>query len=210
MSIPGFYGLLYVPSKLIVRGEPAATARNIAASETLFRAGIVADLFGTVGFIFVALALYRLFEGVGRRAAAAMVVLIIVSVPMSFVGELQHLALLPLLDKAGAAFDEAQRNALIAMHLKSFDQAILVNEIFWGLWLFPLAWLIARSGFLPRLLGALVLVAGLAWVVESFTFLLLPAYARAVAGVTSRLRTLELALPLWLLIFGAKDRPLPE
>src|SRR2546423_7835628 len=73
MSIPGFFAMVYVPSKLIVHGNAAATANNIAASEMLFRFGIVAQLISQVGFIFVALALYDLFKGVNRRHASVMV-----------------------------------------------------------------------------------------------------------------------------------------
>ena len=63
MSIIGFFAMGYVPGKLIVRGNAAATANNIAASETLFRLGIAGELIGQAGFIFVALALYDLLKG---------------------------------------------------------------------------------------------------------------------------------------------------
>jgi hypothetical protein len=62
-SIPGFFAIIYVPGKLIVYGNATATAQNMAASEMLFRLGIVAQLICQVGFIFVALALYDLLEG---------------------------------------------------------------------------------------------------------------------------------------------------
>src|SRR5260370_33927456 len=70
MSIPGFFAMMYVPSKLIVLGNAAATANNIAASETLFRLGIAAQLIGSAGFIFVALALYDLLKGVNPPHAS--------------------------------------------------------------------------------------------------------------------------------------------
>src|SRR5258707_7308024 len=80
MSISGFFAIVYVPSKLIVHGNAAATASNIAASETLFRLGIAAQLIGMAGFIFVALALYDLLKGVNRRHASLMVTLIVVCI----------------------------------------------------------------------------------------------------------------------------------
>jgi len=61
--------MLYVPSKLIVHGNAAVTANNIAASETLFRVGIAGQLISQAGFLFVALALYELLKGVNRRYA---------------------------------------------------------------------------------------------------------------------------------------------
>ena len=79
-----------------------------------------------------------------------------------------------------------------------------------GLWLFPLGALIFRSGFLPRILGALLFIAGSAYLAESLTSLLSPAYDDPVSKIAEPLRALELAIPLWLLIMGAKDRPLSD
>ena len=91
-SIPGFFGLLYVPGKLTVHGDPTATAHNIAASETLFRLGIFADLAGQTIFIFVALALYHPLKGGNQRHALLMLVLLVVSIPISFLNELSSVA----------------------------------------------------------------------------------------------------------------------
>src|SRR4030088_529236 len=82
MSIPGVFALIYVPSKLIVHGNAAATANNIVASETLFRLGIAAQLMSQIGFIFVALALYDLLKVVNQRHASLMFGLIVVSIPI--------------------------------------------------------------------------------------------------------------------------------
>lgn len=212
ISIPGIFGLLYVPSVLIVRGDAAATARKILASETLFRAGIVADLLAQAAFILVALALYRLLKGVDRNLAALMVILLVVQIPLAFAAEVHRLAVLNLLDGASpaSAFGEAQRNAQMMMSLDSFSDGMLVTEIFMGLWLFPLGILIWRSGFLPRFLGLLLFVAALAYFAEAVTWLLLPAYGHAVGKIAGKLRPLELVTPLWMLIMGARDRPLVD
>jgi uncharacterized membrane protein len=95
-SIVGFFAMGYVPDKLIVHGNAAATASNIAASETLFRLGIAGELVGQAGFIFVALALYNLLKGVNRRQASLMVTLILVSIPIAFLNELNSFAALAL------------------------------------------------------------------------------------------------------------------
>jgi hypothetical protein len=210
-SIPGIFALLYVPSVLIVHGDPAATAHNIATSETLYRAGIVADLLGQAGFIWVTVVLYRLLRGVDSILALLMLVLSVVQMPIVFVSETSHLALLPLVHSTGpwAALSEVQRNAQISLSLSSYQNGLLVTELFMGLWLFPFGVLIFKSGFLPRFLGVLLCVAGLAYVGETFTWLLVPAYGSVVSEVASPLRALELVIPLWLLIMGAKDRP-PE
>src|SRR5437899_11925147 len=95
-SIVGFFAMAYVPSKLIVHGNAAATANNIAASETLFRLGIAAQLIGMAGFIFVALPLFDLPKGVNRRHASLMVTLILVSIPIAFLNDLNSIAALVL------------------------------------------------------------------------------------------------------------------
>jgi hypothetical protein len=95
-SVVGFFAMGYVPDKLIVRGNAAATANNIAASETLFRLGVAAELIGMVGFIFVARGLYDLLKGVNQRQASLVVLLIVVSVPIAFLNELNSIAALVL------------------------------------------------------------------------------------------------------------------
>jgi uncharacterized membrane protein len=94
-SIVGFFAMGYVPGKLIVSGNAAATADNITNSETLFRLGIAGELIGQAGFIFVALALYELLKGVSRRHATLMVLLIVISIPIAFLNELNSFAALP-------------------------------------------------------------------------------------------------------------------
>lgn len=96
MSIFGFFAMGYVPGKIIVHGDAAATASNIAAHETLFRLGIAGQLIGQAGFILVALALYELFKGVNRRLASLMVTMIVVSIPIAFLNEVNSLAALLL------------------------------------------------------------------------------------------------------------------
>ena len=83
-SIVGFFAMGYVPNKLIVHANAAATANNILASETLFRLGIAGELIGQAVFVFVALALYDLLKGVNQRHASLMVLLIVVSIPIAF------------------------------------------------------------------------------------------------------------------------------
>src|SRR5215467_8688174 len=113
-SILAIFALLYVPSKLIVHGNPTATADNIASSETLFRLGIAADLIGQTLFIFVALALYNLLKDVNQRHALAMLTLILVAAPIAFLNELNAIGALILVRGADflTLFDQPQRDAL--------------------------------------------------------------------------------------------------
>ena len=70
-SVPAPFGLIYVPNKLIVLNDPTATANQIRASESLLRFGIGCELLGSIIFIFVAVALYRLFKAVNETHALA-------------------------------------------------------------------------------------------------------------------------------------------
>src|SRR5215471_6701834 len=83
-SIPAPFALIYVPSKLIVLGDATATADHVRASESLLRLGIGCDLIGSIIFIFVVLALYRLFKTVNERYALAVAALLLISMPISF------------------------------------------------------------------------------------------------------------------------------
>jgi hypothetical protein len=193
----------YVPSKLIVHGNAAATASNIAASETLFRLGIVAALIGQAAFIFVALALYDLLKGVSRRHASLMVILIVVSIPIALVNELNSIAALVLV-RGESVFEKPQRDALAMLFLNLHHHGFVVAEIFWGLWLFPLGLLVYRSRFLPRFLGVWLALAGIAWVILSLTGILLPQYQNKVDSYSQPAFIGEIVFMLWLAIKGAQ------
>ena len=206
LSIIGFFAMAYVPSKVIVQGNATATASNIAANETLFRLGIAGELIGMAGFIFVALALYDLLKGVNRRHASLMVTLIVVSIPIAFLNELNSIAALVLVRGADflSVFEKPQRDALAMLFLNLHGHGFVVSEIFWGLWLFPLALLVYRSRFLPRFLGVWLALAGFAWVILSLTGLLLPQYQDKVNTYSQPAIFGEIAFMLWLVIKGAR------
>jgi hypothetical protein len=205
-SIVGFFAMAYVPGKLIVHGNAAATANNIAASETLFRLGIAGELIGMAGFIFVAMALYDLLKGVNRRHALLMLILIVVSVPIAFLNELNSIAALVLVRGADflSTFEKPQRDALAMLFVNLHRYGFVVAEIFWGLWLFPLGLLVYRSRFLPRFLGVWLALAGFAWVILSLTGVLLPQYQNKVDTYSQPAFFGELALMFWLVIKGAR------
>jgi hypothetical protein len=210
ISIPGAFALIYVPSKLIVQGNATATANNIAASETLFRAGIAAQLISQILFMWVALALYDLLKGVNQRRAALMLTLIVVSIPIALLNELNAIAALILVRGADflSIFEKTQRDALAMLFLNLHSRGFGIAAIFWGLWLLPLGLLVYRSGFLPRILGVLLMANCFSYVVTSFTSLLLPQYGKIVDRWMTPLQFGELLFMFWLLIKGANPKPL--
>ena len=211
ISIPGIFALIYVPGKLIVDGNATATASNIAAHETLFRLGIAANLISQILFMWVALALYDLLKEVSRRQAALMLTLIVVPVPIVLLNELNAIAALILVRGADflSIFEKPQRDSLAMLFLNLHSYGFDITAIFWGLWLFPLGLLVYRSGFIPRLLGVLLMLNAFTFPVNSFTSLLLPQYENIVSRWMKPLSFAELLFMFWLLIMGAKPKPLP-
>ncbi len=202
-----FFGVMYVPSVLLVPGDPAATSRNIMASEWLFRSGTVSHLIGQVIFVFLPLALYRLLTPVNKGHSVLMVVLALLGVPIAFVNELNHLAVLLLLSGTDylGAFTPDQLHAQVMLFLDMRQYGIVVAHVFWGLWLLPLGLLVFRSGFLPGLLGVLLTIGGACHAIDAGTQLLLPGVP-TIGQVTFVLAMLaaiaELLFALWLLIKG--------
>jgi hypothetical protein len=202
-------GLLYVPGKIIVSGNATATADNIRTSEWLLRLGIASELFHQVVQIFLVLALYRLFKVVDEMRAKELVILgALVSVPIMFVNVLNDLAALTLVSGASflSVFEKSKLDALAYLFIRLHSQGITVTSIFWGLWLFPFGILVIRSGFIPRVLGVLMMIAGSAYLASSFAVLIVPQYAMAVSKVAFPLYMGELPIMLWLLIWGAKTQ----
>ena len=206
-SMPfAFFGIIYVPLVLVVPGDAATTSRNIMASEWLFRSGTVSLLIGQVIFVLQVLALYRLLKPVNKDHAALMVVLALVGVPVAALNELNHLAVLRLLGSAGdGAITTTQLQVQAMLFLGMRESGILVAQVFWGLWLLPLGFLVFRSGFLPRLLGVLLMIGGACYVFDACTQLLFPGVP-TLSQFTLALAMLaaigELLFALWLLIKG--------
>jgi hypothetical protein len=209
VSIPGVFALVYVPSKMIVHGDGVATITNIAASETLFRLGIAAELLCQALFIFVALALYHLFQGVNRRRATLMVILIAASIPIALLNELNSIAALVLVHGAEflSSIANPQRDSLAMLFINLHGYGFDVAGIFWGLWLFPLGLLVYQSRFIPRILGVLLIAHGFAYIVNSLTSVVLPHYERLVSQWMMPFSLGEPLFMLWLLIMGAIPRP---
>jgi hypothetical protein len=204
--ITGLFGQFYVPAQIKMKGDAAATARNILSHEFLFRAGIVNDLVSCALWVFLALVLYRLFKHVNERQARLLVALVVVQVPAAFFMGAGNIASLMIFKgDMLKTFELAQRQDLAVLFLKIGDYGVLALEMFWGLWLFPLAILVYRSRFLPRFLGAWLAITGIFYVVLSVTSILLPQYKDMILGSPFALPAEigEMAFMLWILIRGA-------
>jgi hypothetical protein len=208
-SLIAIVRLIYIPSTLLTSENAATTASNIAAHEWLFRIGIVSQLIASGLWIFVTLALYRLLKGVDQGLAVLMVILgSLMVTPIFFMNSVNDAA--ALLFARGSDFltalDKPQRDAFAILFLRLHHQGDLANEIFWGLWLLPFGLLVYRSRFLPRILGVWLMVACFAYLALSFAGLLFPQWEDKVNGFAEPVLLGEVAVMLWLVIFGAKEQ----
>jgi hypothetical protein len=162
----GPFFLIYVPGKLYVKGNAAATIANIAAHERLFRFGILAELIGGIILIFLVLAFYRLFRDVDSYLVMLSIILGgVMPAVIYFVNAAYELEVLML--ALGADFfsvlDNPHRNALVMVFVRLHSFQIDASLLLAGAWLFPLAMLVYRSRFLPRFLGVWLGIGGIAW-----------------------------------------------
>jgi hypothetical protein len=169
---------------------------------------MVSELICAAEFVLLLWVLYRLLSGVNKTHAALMVILGLLQIPIMFLNVLNEIAALSLLRGADflSAFDLPQRQALAMQFLNLHGDGFVVAGIFWGLWLFPFGILVFKSGFLPRILGVLLIAACFGYLADSLTSLLLPSYEDVVGRIANIPLTVgEPAIMLWLLIRGAKD-----
>ncbi|MCP4418089.1 MAG: DUF4386 domain-containing protein [Chloroflexi bacterium] len=185
----------------IVPGDAATTAHNIMASEGLFRLGFVGGLIAQTIQILLVLVLYKLLKSVNKTHALLMVILSLVGIPIAMLNLLNQFAALLLLSGADylTLFESNQLHAQVMFFLDLHSHGINIAQIFWGLWLLPLGYLVFKSGFLPSVLGILLIVGGFGYVIDFVTFSLFPNFNMTISQFTF---IGELLLPLWLLIKG--------
>jgi len=207
LIITGVYIIMYVPSKIMADGDAVTTAKNILSNEFLFRTGIIGDIISNIIFVFLVLVLYRLFKQVNGHQAKLMVALVIVQIPAVFIMEALNITSLMLFKgEILKTFELTQRQDLAMMFLKINDYGSLTLEMFWGLWLIPFGQLVSKSGFIPRILGILLIIAGIAYMIASFIALLFPGYQTFVNQPTLLIVAVgEISIMLWLLIKGVKN-----
>jgi Domain of unknown function (DUF4386) len=207
----GMYAMFYVPSQINMKADAATAAGDILSHELLFRTGIVNGLVSSTIWVFMVLVFYRLFKSVNEQHAKLLVALVIVQIPIGFAMEAFSIASLTILKgDVLTTFELSQRQDLAFLFLKLNDHITTTLLLFWGLWLFPLGLLTYRSLFLPRFLGLWLLINGIAFLILSFTSLLLPQFRNTVFNIATPAMLGELVFMLWLLIMGAKLRPMKD
>jgi hypothetical protein len=185
-----FSGMVVDP-KIYVSGDAVATASNIL---------------GYTLYLFLVLALYELFKSVDKGQARLMVILVVAGVSVAFLNTLNQYVPILLLSGAGhlSVFNLSQLQTLAMVFLDIFNHGVIIAQIFWGLWLIPLGLLVYKSGFIPKVLGVLLIVGCFGQLIEFLSIFLFPGYSTILTPIAQTAMIGELPIFLWLLIKGVK------
>lgn len=200
----------FVRASVLVPGDAAATAANVLASEGVFRLGVASDLLAFSADAVVAVLLYVLLRPVSRTLAVLAAALRLVAHPaIASINMLNQFMALQLLTNPeyAAAFTPEQLNALALLLLTAHGYGYLIGGVFFGFHLLVLGYLLYRSDLFPSLLGGLIVLAGFGYLIESFTFFLVPEYepvASTIVLVTAVVG--EMFLALYLIVRGVKSQ----
>jgi hypothetical protein len=207
IAVFGPFSMMYVPSTLIVPGDAATTARNITASEGLFRLGIVSDSIVFLLEIAIVVTLYVLLRPVSKTLSLVAASGRLAMTVVQGVNVLNSYAALRLLSGADylTVLEPGQPHALMMLFLDVHEFLVLVWGLFFGLHLFFLGYLVYKSGYIPRILGVLLVFSSLCYFTQSWGSILLPEYRETFAFI-GLLSAVELAFALWLVIKGVRER----
>jgi len=210
--LTGIFSLAYVPKTLITWNDSALTFSKIIASEFLFRAGIYSSVICYTAFLLLPIVLYHLFKSVNEFYARIMVVLALVSVPISFLNLQNKFSILSLISKDGYlkiySLEQLQSKAMFYLH--QYNNGISLVSVFWGLWLLPFGYLIYKSGLLPKILGILLMLGCFGYLINFTGNMLIKNYTElGISKIVSLPASIgEIGTCLWLLIMGAKNKTL--
>jgi hypothetical protein len=206
----GIFSLAYVPSKLIVWSDAAKTFQQISESQMLFRMSLVSSIICYVAFLLLPFVLYRLLHSVNEIAAKLMVILAVVSVPISMLNLQNKYGVVTLINDTNylKIFGESQIYSQTMLLLENYDRGILIVSIFWGLWLFPFGFLAYKSGFLPRVLGVLLMLGCCGYLVNFVGNTMFENYGGTlISNIASKPQALgEIGTCIWLLIRGMAEK----
>lgn len=201
----GLLGELLVRGTLVVSGDALATVNNISASPLLWRAGIVGDLMMQVLDVPVIVIFYLLLRRVNESLALFATLINLVQTAVLVMNKLTLLVPLFLLKDAGylKISSAGELHTLSYLAISAHGYGFALGLVFFGFACVATGQLIYRSGFLPKTLGVLMWLAGLSYLLNSFSLLLVPSFAAAIfPAVLVPAFVGELSVALWLLVKG--------
>ncbi|MDH5637065.1 MAG: DUF4386 domain-containing protein [Nitrospinota bacterium] len=208
LLVCGPFSMMYVPTTLIVPEDATATAKNIIASKTLFRMGIISDTIIFLSEVVMVVMLYALFKSVSVAGSMIAAFFRLAMAVIQGSNLLLHFAVMSLLSGVSylAVFNEDQLSALVMLLLEVHDHGAYIWEAFFGLHCLALGYLIYKSGFFPPALGVLMTIASLGYMTDSLGNMLFPGNKGLLAGIVSVTAIIgEIPFFLWLLIKGVNE-----
>jgi hypothetical protein len=192
-------------------GDAATTAHNVATHAGLLRASVVADLIVVPVGLFTAIALYLLLKHVHADAARAMVMFIAVAAAMMLLNLAHQFQALHASDATYTdALGAAGSDALVLLMLDLHHHGYLMTQVFFGLWLLPMGYLVYHSGMIPRVIGVLLIVGCFGYLIDTLARLTAPGPGEALSPfVVTPAAIAEVSMVLWLLVKGVKT-PRPD
>jgi len=208
--VTGIFSLAYIPARITLTGSAVQVISSLKELELLYRMGIMAGVLCYTAFLVLPLALHKLLSPYGKHAAILMVAFAVVSVPISFVNILHQFEVLSLLSGVDYlnAFSTEQLHAQVLLALDEYRKGLLVNKIFWGLWLLPFGYLVCKSGILPKVLGILLMMGCVGYLIDFVGTLMFPEYKQSLLAsyVTLPAALGEIGTCLWLMLMGAREK----
>jgi hypothetical protein len=207
VGIFGGFSEGYVDSKIYIDGNAAATTSNVVANSELVRMSVVAHLLDGTFFIFLALSLYQLLQHVKRSVARAMVVLVALATGIiCFNAVFQFESLRVATDSSyGVAIGKAGSNALVLLLLDMHHYGTLVAQMFFGLWLLPLGYLVYKSRLFPKWLGVALVIGAGCYLLDLFLAFLSPGWGQEIhVFVVIPSAMAEIAMVIFLLAVGVR------
>lgn len=200
--VAGAFGEAYVPGKLIVTDDPNATVANITNFDLLYRLGFAGFLFESLCDTALILILYVLLKPVSKELSLLAAFFALIGTALFACAELFYFAPPLILGGAGYlnTFSPDQRNALVMLSLRFYGYAAMIYSAYYGMAWLVRAYLMVRSGYLPKFLGVLMGIGGAGFVVRNFLLILAPVYASPLLLVL--LFPGALLLTVWLLVKG--------
>ncbi len=204
ITIAAIIGHVYVPSQLLVPGDATATANNILAAEPLFRIGIGSEFVVLLSEIVLSIMLYILFKPVSKTLSLVAAVFRLAMTTIHAINLLNSFLVLSLLNGTGyaSAFNADQMHALVQLFLDAHHYGFTIGIVFFAPHVFMLGYLIFRSGYFPKILGVLFILAACGYLIDSTALLFVPSYGTTPAILALPIAIAEIAFPLWLLIKG--------
>lgn len=209
LIITGVFAEFFVRQKLYVLDDPAVTSQNIIENQWLFRLGFVSDLVMSTLFFIYAYVLYLIFKPIHKHMSLFLLLCAVISVAMFCQNSLNQFAVLDLLTNANYT-DEFQQNQLqvLALFFQNIHtKGYYVNQLFFGMYLFPLGYMIIKSGLVPKIIGVFLILGCIGDLIDFVVYFLYPnAESVVLNNITIPADIGEFSLCLWFLIMGVRSQ----